>query len=346
MNKVLKRAQQEGTPLIDGDMVTFVWQGKKAPSLQADFSNWDEKPIALTKAAPGIWMHSVTLPSDAYIEYAYFDGDERVVDPHNKNLITNGMGKMNHWFDMPTAQHTTLVRRKANVPRGLVTQHRLDGAYLIAGGNRPVYLYHPPTDEPVPLLFVLDGDDYYKRAKLTTIVDNLIAQKRIPPIALAMPQHGGQARFLEYMCSDSTLGFLMLFVLPLAQQHLNLIDIAKNPGTYGIVGASMGGLMALYAGLRMPEVFGHVISQSGAFAFDVNERQTVIYDLVRNLPPRSLKLWMDVGVYEYLLPFNRRMRGELEERGYTVGYHEYNGGHNYTAWRDELAQGLEAIFSS
>lgn len=218
MHKLLQRAQKEGTPLIDGNTVMFVWEGKKAPNLLADFNHWDEiKPITLTKTAPGVWTHTATLPPDAYIEYAYFNGDKRLPDPHNKRLITNGMGKMNHWFDMPEKQHTDLVRRKTKVAHGLVTEHRIDGGFLILGSNRPVYLYRPPTDEPVPLLFVLDGDDYVKRAKLPVIVDNLIAQKRIRPIALAMPQNGGRARFLEYMCNDSTIGFLLRYVLPLAQ---------------------------------------------------------------------------------------------------------------------------------
>lgn len=345
MHQLLKRAQTEGTPLIDGDKVTFVWGGKTAPVLMADFSWWDEaKPVTLSKAAPGVWTHTETLPLDAYIEYAYFDGEERLVDPHNKRLITNGMGKMNHWFDMPETQHTPLVRRKTSVKRGLVTEHKIDGWVLIAGSKRPVFLYHPPTSEPVPLVFVLDGDDYVKRAKLPIIVDNLIAQKRIRPIALAMPQHGGRARFMEYMCSDSTIGFLLRYVLPLAQEHLHIVDIEENPGAYGILGASMGGLMALYAGLRMPAIFGNVISQSGAFGFDVMGQETVIYDLVRNVERRPLNLWMDVGLYEFLLPANRKMRTELQSRGYSFSYREYSGGHNYTAWRDEVALGLEALF--
>ncbi|MFN8374318.1 MAG: alpha/beta hydrolase-fold protein [Anaerolineae bacterium] len=39
------------------------------------------------------------------------------------------------------------------------------------------------------------------------------------------------------------------------------MDIQQHPGAFGVLGASMGGLMALYAGLRMPALFGQVISQ-------------------------------------------------------------------------------------
>jgi enterochelin esterase family protein len=160
-----------------------------------------------------------------------------------------------------------------------------------------------------------------------------------------MPQHGGQARFVEYMCSDSTLGFLIRDVLPLAAEHLHLLPLEENSGAYGILGASMGGLMALYSGLRLPDVFGKVISQSGAFGFDLESSESVIYDLVRNYEQRPIKIWMDVGRYEWLLPMNRKMHGLLDAQGYTPIYREYSGGHNYTSWRNEVVLALEALFA-
>lgn len=343
----LQRAQREGTPLIDGETVTFVWEGDDPPQLIGDFTNWEwgDGPVTLTETESGVWTHSLSLPPDAYIEYIYVRGEERLPDPFNKRRITNGMGKMNAHFAMPNCKHTNLVKRMPGVQAGKVTQHRIRGTITIASAQRDVYLYQPPTDEPVPLLFVLDGKDYFERAKLPIIVDNLIAQGRIPPIALAGPQHGGRARFIEYLCSDATVAFLVREVLKVARENLNLIDIDQNRGSYGILGASMGGLMALYAGLRAPEVFGRVISQSGAFGFDLSGKDSVIYELIRNSAPPPLKLWMDVGAYEWLITANRKMRDTLTQKGYTFTYREYNGGHNYTFWRDEVVHGLEMVFS-
>ncbi len=348
MHNLLKRAKKEGTPLIDGDTATFVWEGEQPPRLMGDFNNWEwplGEVVPLSRAAPGVWTHTMSLPRDAYIEYCYAIRDERLNDPHNPRLITNGMGKMNNYFSMPDVKHTELIKRGRGVAAGKVTRHIISGTNAIATKKRLVYLYKPPTDEPCPLLVVLDGKDYVTRAKIATIVDNLIAQKRIPPIAMAMPQHGGAARFVEYMCSDSTLGFLMLEVLPLAKQHLKLVDIEKNPGAYGILGASMGGLMALYAGLRMPEIFGKVISQSGAFGFDLVGKNDIIHELVRLYEHRPIRVWMDAGRYEGLHHANGKMYELLYSKGYQPIYREYNGGHNYTSWRDEVEYGLEAVFS-
>ena len=104
----------------------------------------------------------------------------------------------------------------------------------------------------------------------------------------------------------------------------------------------MGGLMALYAGLRAPGVFGRVLSQSAAL--DMSKPDSVVSDLVRHGPLPPLRIWMNVGRYEWLLDSNRRMHELLVEREYDVVYGEYNGGHNYPSWRDSVGEGLETLF--
>jgi enterochelin esterase-like enzyme len=342
MDTILDQAQH-GTPVIAGDNVIFVWQGNRPPQLIGDLTGWESgTPLDLTRAAPGLWTYTLTLPRDAYIEYAFWQEGQRLPDPLNPNTTPDGLGHQNHYFYMPDAGPTPLTRRKRGVPHGTLTRHVVEDEFLLAGRERPVCLYQPPTSAPCPLLVVLDGQDYRRRARVTNIVDNLIAQGRIQPIALALPYHGGRARGIEYACSEATLGFLGAHVLPLAQKELNLLDVEANPGAHAILGASMGGLMALYAGLRAPHLFGHVLSQSGAFCLD--DHDTVVFDLVRHGPVRPIQVWMDVGRYEWLLDCNRRLHHLLVERGYPVSYREHNAGHNYPAWRDVIAYGLECLF--
>ncbi len=344
MDTILDQAQQ-GTPVIAGDYATFVWQEDQPPQLIGDLTDWEwGTPLDLTQAAPGLWTYTLTLPRDAYIEYAFWQEGQRLPDPFNPETTPDGFGHHNHYFYMPDASPTSLTRRHRNVPHGSLTRHVVEDDFLLASRRRPVYLYQPPTSEPCPLLVVLDGQDYRRRGKIINIVDNLIAQDRIRPIALALSHHGGQARGVEYACSEATLRFLGAHVLPLAQKELNLLDVEANAGAHAILGASMGGLMALYAGLRVPHVFGHVLSQSGAFAS--SDYDTVVFDLVRHGPVRPLQIWMDVGRYEWLLDCNRRLHHLLVDRGYHVTYREYNAGHNYPAWRDDLWHGLEFLFGT
>lgn len=339
MTDLLARARREGTPLIDGDRATFVWRGRAAPRLIGDFTAWEDAPVTLRRAGRDLWAHSVDLYRDAYVEYGYLGPRGRLRDAFNRRALPNGVGSTNHFFYMPAASPTPLARRRRGVARGRVTRHVLPVAPLGATARRRAHLYAPPSGGPWPLLIVLDGDDYLRRARLPTIVDNLIAEGRIRPLAMAFLSHGDRARVAEYACNDATLALITERLLPFAREHLDLVD---RPAVHGILGASMGGLMAMYAALRAPGVFGRVLSQSGAFALGALD--TVVFDLARSLPRRALRVWMDVGHLERLLAANRRMRAALARRGHRVTYREYHAGHNYSAWRDEVWRGLEELF--
>jgi enterochelin esterase family protein len=66
--------------------------------------------------------------------------------------------------------------------------------------------------------------------------------------------------------------------------------------------------------------------------------------LIRHGQAQNINIWMDVGQLDVLLEDNRNMCALLKERNYSVTCREFSGGHNYTAWRDDLWRGLEALF--
>jgi len=354
----IQLARQSGNPVIQGDRATFIWEGKTAPNLISDLNGWDEKSKPFKRISPRlpsasaissplgrpVWSCSLTLPRDAYLEYAFYDPTTRTrfLDPLNRHSVNNGVGSRNNFFYMPGTLPSPFIIRRADIPVGALTSHRVETGLLRDDGEREIYLYRPPVKEPVPLLVVYDGKDYLQRGKLAVIVDNLIADQRIQPIAMAFLPNGGRWRSVEYAGSDATLNWVEQIILPLARAKLNLLDIKKQPGAYGVLGASAGGLMSMYTGLRMPDIFGKVLSQSGVSA--LNGRDFATVDLVRHKHARDIKIWMDAGKLEFLLEDNRRMSALLEENDYQVTYREFSGGHSFTAWRDDIWHGLEAMF--
>jgi len=351
-NSKLQRARQSGNPVIDGSEVTFFWEGRTAPTLISDANNWNEKANPFKRLSPrlrlastkSVWSCTLTVPRDAYVEYAFFDrvSQEKFLDPLNRRTVSNGLGGRNNFFYMPQTMPSPFTVRRADIPVGALTSHRVETRWLRDDYEREIFLYRPPVNEPVPLLAVYDGQDYLQRGKLATMVDNLIADGRIRPIAMAFLPNAGRWRSVEYACSDATILWLDQVILPLAQEKLNLIDIHEQPGTFGVLGASLGGTMSLYTGLRMPDVFGKVITQSGAFM--IESRDFAIVDLVRLGQAQRIEIWMDVGRLDTLLEDNRKMHALLQEKKYQVAYREFSGGHNYSAWRDDLWHGLQAMF--
>jgi enterochelin esterase-like enzyme len=341
-----KRLKTDPTPLIDQDGATFVWRGKTAPDLVGDFTGWDDRhPIKLEKIGSSLWIYHLSLPNDAYIEYSFMKDGETIPDPLNPRQTSNGVGGINSFFFMPDYIPSKLGAKKSHISHGSLRDFNIDTDYFISGNRRTIHLYQPPVKERVPLIVVWDGYEYLHRVKLNIIIDNLIAESRIRPVALAFVNNGGQkARMIEYACNEGMLVFLMTEVVPLAEKELNLIDFNTKPGEFGVLGASMGGLMAMYIGSRLPLVFGNVLSQSGAFTwagFDM-----VVFDLLEHAKKGPLNIWMDVGRYDLpgLLESNRRMKDVLIKEGFGMTYQEYNAGHNYTAWRNEIWRGLEALY--
>ncbi len=344
VNSLLERVQREGTPLIDGDQVTFVWHGSDPPLLRGDFNDWNPEtgPRWQTQGRD-LYVCHLAFPPDAYLEYCYGPDNDRMADPFNQRRVNNGFGQYNHFFYLPPGAPTPLTRRQRSVSHGTVSHHVVDTGHLALGSQRAVTLYQPPVREACPLLVVYDGADYYRRAGLANTVDNLLGGNRIRPVALAFVANAGhKGRLVEYGCCEGPLLFLLGRVLPLSYQVLHLLDPTTQPGMFAVMGASMGGLMALYTALRLPHLFGHVLSQSGAFQLDGHE--TVTFSLVRDGAVNPVRIWMDVGKYEWLLEPNRKMHALLQSRGYAVSYREYPGGHNYTAWSNDLWRGLEHLF--
>ena len=244
----IRLARQSGNPVIKGQRATFIWEGKIAPNFMSDLNGWGERPSPFKRVSPALipnpikptWSYTLTLPRDAYLEYVFHDpiNQTRLLDPLNRRSVNNGVGSRNNFFYMPGARPSPFSTRRADVPAGIVTRHRVEAFILQEDSERDVYLYKPPVKGPVPLLTVYDGVDYLQRAKLAVVVDNLIADKRIRPIAMAFLQNGKRMRSVEYACSDATILWLEYTILPLARKHLKLLDIKKYPSTYGVLGAS------------------------------------------------------------------------------------------------------------
>jgi enterochelin esterase family protein len=344
---LLQRVREKGNPLVNEGSATFVWHGKQGVHLISDLSRWENAPQALKKIAPETWATTLELPVDAYLEYAFYDpqSEERLPDPFNKkNKVFNGLGDFNHFFYMPGVEPTPYTELPQTGLRGKITRHTLQVDFPFTVKKiRHIYLYRPPVDTAVPLLVVYDGLDYMRRGRLANIVDNLTNKGLMQPIALAfLPNGGSRGRFQEFDCSRLTTEYLKQYILPLARKELNLQDHERHPGIHGILGSSMGGLMAAFTALREPQIFGRALCQAGAYQYFAGD--AIIMDMVRFMPRPEIKLWLDCGRFDFLLDANRNFVALLQEKGYEFRYKENGGAHNQTTWRNAAVEGLQFLF--
>ena len=338
---VVVQAQAQKTPLISGEQATFVWTGEQAPVLVGDMTGWRPWEAVsggqkMEEVGPGVWSCTLTLPPDAYVEYVYLVDGQRRYDPFNPRRVPNGFGEHNNCFWMPHAPQSPLFRRRRMVPAGTVRQ-QVFRSMRLAGGRRNVRLYQPAQEGPYILLLVLDGKDYFQRAKLTTLADNLLHERTLPPLAIAFLDNARESRFAEYGCSEALVGFVAQELIPWVASQVSLVP---QTGGHCVLGASLGGLAALWLGVRLPEIFGRVFSQAGGFALGFTKELglTTILRVGERVP---LRIYLDCGRFDPLLEANRTMHELLNARGYEVAYREFNAGHNYPAWREDLTAGLQ-----
>ena len=366
------RALREGSPVLDEAGATFVWFGDEPPpTIVGDWCDrrgtnlpgtddepparwsdpWDNSralQLSPLSTRDGAWAVRVGLPSDAYVEYALQRNGRRVVDPLNPHRSRGGLDTANMRFWMPdAARRAQYLARHSRAQRGTLTRHVVNFHWLSASPHkRRIDLYLPARGDArtLPLLVVLDGNGYREGGHLVPVLDALIATEQMAPVAAAFVSNAGSSRSIEYAGNDFTLSALSRIVVPMAIDRLGLGDLSglDGVGKVAILGSSMGGLMALYAGLRMPQLFGSVIAQSGAYSF--RETEMITGPLVRHLPVAPIGIWLDVGQSESLAPANHEMYGLLAGQGYDVEFRRHPGGHNQTAWVESLVDALPWTF--
>lgn len=350
-------------PRVDERGATFRWLGAAPPPLVVgSWCDWDPERGSRMRARGDHWEARVDLPRDAYVEYGFVRDGQSIRDPLNDDRVANGVGGRNHRFWMPGARRRAIKLAGRRVPRGAVQRGSINLGWLaVPPLERPLATYLPDLAiadgtirRELPLLVVLDGLDYLRRGHLARTIDALIADGSMSPVAACFIADAGPARPAEYAANDFTVTALAELVVPAAIERLGLAQQGA-PGARGrvtILGSSLGGLMALHAGVRRPDLFGQVIAQSTPTMLEgltIGGRtlppvRSTLLALIEATSAPPIKLWLDVGDLEDLAEPNDRLAAWLARRGFDVAYRRFPGGHDQTSWAESLVDALPAMF--
>jgi enterochelin esterase family protein len=258
------------------------------------------------------------------------------------------------YVELPGAPPQPWIRKRADVAAGRQSTETFKSRILDA--EYRLRIYTPPGYENDGdrcwLMIAFDGGF----AMMDATLDNLLAAGKIPHLVVVGVENiDGPSRQRDLNCSDRFARFLADELVPWVRKTHRVYG---DPAHTIVGGASLGGKMAAYCGLRHSGVFGNVLSQSGSFLTAAGqESPTVVWDgeapgmLVRQFiqsPALPLKFYMEVGRYETalsssLLLETRRLRDVLQAKGYGVAYSEFVGGHNEVCWRGSFANAIMAL---
>jgi enterochelin esterase family protein len=221
-----------------------------------------------------------------------------------------------------------------------------DPAKLIVTTSRPapytrkVWVYVPEqyvAGTAAPFIVGADGPDKL----LFTVLDNLIAEKRVPPmVAISIANGSGDAqgsqRGLEYdTMSGRYAEFVETEVLPLVEEKCG-VKLTKDPESRATMGCSSGASCALAMAWYRPDLYHRVLSYSGTY---VNQQWPPNPEtpggawefhrsLIPNSPAKPIRIWLEISDRDLLNPnvmrdemhdwveANERMARVLAEKGY------------------------------
>jgi enterochelin esterase-like enzyme len=185
--------------------------------------------------------------------------------------------------------------------------------------------------------------------------DYFICEGKVEPLIIVGVYNTGKSRIREYTPTRAPkLGggsanryakFLLEEVRPFLRQTYRTLE---GPEHTGIGGSSLGGLVSLYLGLRMPKVFGRIAALSPSVWW--NDR--VMVRFAQAAPVRPLpRVWLDIGTREgpRIVDDVERFRDVLLGKGWQLErdlhYQRVEGAeHNESAWSARVGPFLQFLF--
>jgi enterochelin esterase-like enzyme len=331
----------------------------------------DLGPYLLDRGADGVWRTTLRLPSDFRSSYQFcpvrdqplrghHPDDDRyraildlgLTDPLNQARIgpsTFPSLAPASVLELPDAPAQPWHARRPGTPAGDIRRHEL--APIGSGGSSTFWIYTPHgydhSREPRPVAVLFDAR-VWMGIDVAATFDNLVAASAIPPtVAVLVDTIKGATRVESLTRPELFMPFLLDELMPyVAEQSA----ITSDPRRTALIGQSLGGLAAAYAGLHAPERFGLVLSQSGAFWWHGGSpgeiEGSALISAYESLPRQPIRFFQETGLLEReLLASNRHLHDVLRARGYEVVSREYAGGHDYACWRGGLADGLIGLLS-
>jgi predicted alpha/beta superfamily hydrolase len=235
--------------------------------------------------------------------------------------------------------------------------------------QRDLIVYLPPGYDAqlarrFPVLYLHDGQNLFDGATsfipgmdwhVGQSADRGIQEKKIQPLIIVGIYNAGKARVREYTptrvprlgggSADRFAKFLLKEVMPFTQGEYRTLSGQEFTG---MGGSSLGGLVSLYLGLKLPHVFGKLAALSPSVWW--NQRVITRFAETAPVHPRP-RVWLDVGTREgpRVVKDVEQFRDVLLRKGWRLDqdlhYERVEGGeHNEAAWAQRVGPFLEFLF--
>lgn len=328
------------SPIIDGNGAIFFYRGK-ADYVQVvgDMTMWNRDRSFMQKIGDDLFATRLPIDPNARLEYKYTVNGKWEMDPLNQNL-----SGQNNLLVMPGYKPTEWA--KTNEMSGKLETIEIQSK--VWSEPRKVQVYVPVVTGNVQqslkranpmyrVLYFQDGGEYMKTAKAIEIQESLVKAGKVEPFIMVFIDY--KERNKEYWATDEYAKFLAEEVVPEIDKRYR--TVADRNGR-GVIGASLGGVTSLWTAMKYPQIFSRVGAQSASFWIDNGrvEKELEKLDPATN----NFRFYIDDGTLEGVED-SRGVNVLLRGKGFDIKYVEGQTGHNWTSWRDRLADAFTTLMA-
>jgi len=337
--------------------------------IAGDFNGWnpEDERFRLKRLPDGRWAINLTFPYGTVISFKFTRGSWETVEVGpaggeipDRHFVFRKSGvyelRVYNWRDhFEEATHTI---------SGNVKVFKMFSPQL----NRTVrvWVYLPPDygkneKKRYPVLYMLDGQNLFDNATafagewgVDETLEELYNKTGFSIIVVGI-DNGGERRIDEYAPwknerygkggeGNATLEFIVENLKP----YIDALYRTER-GETGIMGSSLGGLLALYAGFAYPDTFRYVGAMSPSLWFNPE-----IYGFIENAERGPEKIYLYWGTSEgsdprEMIEDGRKLVEVLKEKGYVEGRNlkvvvEEGGEHNERYWGRHFAEAVTWLF--
>lgn len=357
--------------------VTFRLNAPNAREVSLE-GNWPGgRGLKMTKDSSGVWtLTTEPLTPERWV-YRYIVDGLPTIDRGNTGVVR----------DTVTYQSTFLVPgpdsafiQTARVPHGTVAAVWYRSTALKT--DRRMIVYTPPGYEDsstrYPVLYLMHGgggdeEQWSTLGDANVIMDNLIAQRKITPMIVVMPNAnwnsiaaldvggpsaapappGGAPAAGGGTDYDRGEQEIVGDIIPFVEKRYRTLTGRDHRA---LAGLSMGGGIAINVGLRRLNTFAYVGEfSSGAFGgagtgaggfgqFDIEKVSPGFLKEPAATNKQLKAFYFSCGVDDPRMPFHTKLVDELRSKGIALTFKSFPGAHEWRVWRHSLADFTPMLF--
>ena len=325
-------------PLIEDTLAHFIYFGDASTiHVPGDFNGWEPNEHIMDRVEGTDFLYlTMQFETDARLDYKFVRNmSQWILDPLNPNTCSGGYGP-NSELAMEEYIQPIEIQYNGSIPHGQVESFTFQSTIL--NNSRTIYVYTPPNYEDFPnrhfpVMIVNDGGEYLNLGKMDHILDYLISEETIVDMVVVFVNPVNRNE--EYFMNPDYAQCVVSEIVPHIQENYRTLDGSNH---WGIMGASLGGLISVYISHLYPNIFGLCGSHSGYFPEEIQS-------LVSSNPNVGTQFYLDWGTYEQtILETNIALLSVLQDKEYSIETREYHEGHSWGSWRAHTDNILTLFF--